>query len=177
MLALSRLHFGHITHKDYSMKRTRIVPSSSPVTTIRVAGKAYHYCHTKALGKIRAIIISPDENLPSRPGEALNDLQQAFPELFAEAPHPAKKSHADMVNDEIDLYEQESAKKTPSKGQKLEMLMDCDIRLFNRFSVYWENLQAASDNESKAYWLARATRVQRAMTRLTRKIDLLLAEG
>lgn len=46
------------------MKQTRIVASSKPVTTVVVSGKPLHYFHSDALGKCRAILISPDENLP-----------------------------------------------------------------------------------------------------------------
>ena len=67
------------------MKRTRIVPSSSPVTTICVQGKPYHYCHSKALGKIRAIIISPDENLPS-PAATKEQLYREYDGLLAYLP-------------------------------------------------------------------------------------------
>lgn len=70
MLALSRWHFGRDNHKDYSMKYKRIVASTKPVTTILVAGKPQHYFHSDKLGKCRAIIISPDENLPRNPDEA-----------------------------------------------------------------------------------------------------------
>lgn len=52
------------------MKYKRIVASTKPVTTIRVAGKAHHFFHSEALGKCRAIIISPDENLPAAPTNA-----------------------------------------------------------------------------------------------------------
>ena len=47
------------------MKQIRVVPSKSPVTSIEVSGQAMHFFHSQALGKCRAIIISPDENLPS----------------------------------------------------------------------------------------------------------------
>jgi len=50
------------------MKQHKVIASSSPVTTIRVSGKAQHYFHSEALGACRAILISPDENLP-RPTE------------------------------------------------------------------------------------------------------------
>lgn len=47
------------------MKDYRIVASNAPVTTINVAGTPYHYCHTKALGNIRAIRIAENVNLDS----------------------------------------------------------------------------------------------------------------
>lgn len=49
------------------MKYKRIVASNKPVTTVVVQGTPYHYCHSEALGKIRAIIIPQDENLPASP--------------------------------------------------------------------------------------------------------------
>lgn len=91
------------------MKRIRIVPSNKPVTTVVVAGKPHHYFHSEVLGTCRAIIIAEEENLPSRPGEALNDLQLSMPELFAE------KSHVDLVNEEIELFEQKQAEKEAAK--------------------------------------------------------------
>lgn len=57
-----------------------------------------------------------------------------------------------------------------SKGDKLETLMRCNDRLAARFDAYWLKLQAARDSESKAYWLTKATRVQRAMVRVNFKI-------
>lgn len=74
------------------MNRKRIVPSTKPVTTIRVAGKPHHYFHSEVLGSCRAIIIAPDENLPNR-----------------------EKSHVDLVNEEIELFEQKQAEKEAAK--------------------------------------------------------------
>ncbi len=54
------------------MKRKRIIASKSPVTTIRVQGINHHFFHSEVLGKCRAIIIAPDENLPRNPDEAQN---------------------------------------------------------------------------------------------------------
>jgi hypothetical protein len=55
------------------MKQTRIVPSSSLVTTVVVSGKPQHYFHSEVLGKCRAILIADDENLP-RPAETKEQL-------------------------------------------------------------------------------------------------------
>jgi hypothetical protein len=63
--ALSRPILRLLTYKDYSMKERRIVASSSPVTTIRVQGQDRHFFHSRTLGKCRAVLIAPDENLPS----------------------------------------------------------------------------------------------------------------
>ncbi|HEY9658561.1 MAG TPA: hypothetical protein V6C65_08935 [Allocoleopsis sp.] len=140
------------------MKHKRIVPSSQPVTSIRVAGKPYHYFHSEALGGCRAIIIGPDENLP----------------------RPAAQSHRQMIEEIINEYEAEiAAKKAPkqfSKGEQLEMLMDTDTRLCVRFAVAWTNYQMSSDRESQEYWFARAKRVQRAITRVAKKIGLLFVD-
>lgn len=92
------------------MKRTRIVPSSSPVTTVVVSGTPHHYCHSEALGRIRAIVIAPDENLPVP--YRLTEKAKAYQE----------KSHVELIFEEIDLYEQESAKnaENPRKEQDFE---------------------------------------------------------
>jgi len=45
------------------MKDKRIVATDSPVTTVIVSGTPHHYFHSQALGKCRAILIAPDENL------------------------------------------------------------------------------------------------------------------
>jgi hypothetical protein len=68
-------------YKDYTMKEYRVKPSKAAVTSIDVAGCPRHYFHSEKLGKCRAILIRPDENLP-RP-----------------------KSHVDLINEEIDLFE------------------------------------------------------------------------
>lgn len=46
------------------MKDRRIVAKPIPVTTIHVSGQPHHYFHSEALGACRAVLISPDENLP-----------------------------------------------------------------------------------------------------------------
>jgi hypothetical protein len=129
------------------------------VTSISVNGKAHHYFHSEALGNCRAIIISDAENLPSP---------------------AAEKSHASMVNDEIDIYEQELAKKvkkpqknTLSKGDKLDMLMNCSARLQSRIDRYFKNYQEASDRDSRDYWWDRMRSAEKANTRVIHKIGLL----
>lgn len=49
------------------MKRYKVTPSEAPVTSITVEGVPWHYFHSNALGRCRAIIISPDENLLDLP--------------------------------------------------------------------------------------------------------------
>jgi hypothetical protein len=65
--ALARPILRRITHKDYSMKEYRIVPSNEPVTSIDVAGTPHHYFHSKKLGDCRAILIADDVNLTAAP--------------------------------------------------------------------------------------------------------------
>jgi len=67
------------------MKRTRIVPSTKPVTTIRVNGKDHHYFHSDVHGLMRGIIISPDENLPS-PAATKEQLYSELDGLLAYLP-------------------------------------------------------------------------------------------
>ena len=73
------------------MKYKRVVPSAAPVTTIVVNGQPRHYFHSDKLGKCRAVIIAEDENLPPAP--------------------KAEKSHRQSIDEIIDEYEQELAKK------------------------------------------------------------------
>lgn len=141
------------------MKHKRIVPSAKPVTSIRVAGKPYHYFHSDALGKCRAILISDDENLP----------------------RPTTQSHRQMIDEMIDEFEAEiAAKKAPkqlSKGEKLELLMNCSERLNGRLGRYFANYMQASDHESKNYWWSKVRATQKANTRVLAKIGLLFVEN
>jgi len=57
------------------MKEHRVKPSKATVTTISVASRQHHYFHSQVLGSCRAILISPDENLP-RPTPPLSKGQQ-----------------------------------------------------------------------------------------------------
>lgn len=145
------------------MKYKQIVASSKPVTTVVVSGKPHHYFHSEALGKCRAIIISDAENLP-RP--------------------TTEKSHADLVNEEIDLYEQQTAKKpqtpqknTLSKGDKLEMLMNCSARLQSRIDLYFKNYLQAKDQDSSDFWWNKVRAAQKADNRVLRKIGILFVDS
>lgn len=66
---------------------------------------------------------------------------------------------------------------TLSKGQCLEMLMDCDDRLHNRYNRYWMLYRAFADiglhSEAK-HWLAKCDNVNNASTRIAKKINRLL---
>lgn len=129
------------------MKRYKVVPSKAPVTSIKVEGVPWHYFHSNALGRCRAIIISPAENLP-----------------VPIAPTP-------MAIEAIEESHKQAAKTALlSKGEKIAMLMDCNDRLGFRFAEAWVKFQNASDKESKAFWLAKSTRIQRALTRISKKI-------
>lgn len=54
-----------VTCKDFTMKRYKVVPSKAPVTSVSVEGVPWHYFHSKALGRCRAIVILPEANLPA----------------------------------------------------------------------------------------------------------------
>jgi hypothetical protein len=135
------------------MKVYKVTPSKAPVTRITVEGVPWHFFHSKLLGRCRAIVIAEDENLPVP---------------LALTPKA------------IDLIEASRKEATPaaplSKGQKLAILMDCDDRLNFRFAEAWVKFKKARDNESKAYWLAKSTVIQRAMMRLSKKISKLFEE-
>jgi hypothetical protein len=137
------------------MKEYRVTPSKATVTSIDVAGCPRHYFQSEKLGKCRAIVIA--------------------------LPH-SEKSHADMVNEEIDLYEQESAKNaknpqknTLSKGKRLEILMDCSDRLHKRWLAAWDAYNALPEfavERNKAFQTL--DRITKANSRVTRKITLML---
>lgn len=127
------------------MKRKRIVPSTKPVTTVVVAGTPQHYCHSHALGKIRAIIISPDENIP--------------------VPFDLKPEAKAAI---------QKAEKPLSKGQKLDNLMNCSERLGKRIQRYLDNWREASDYESKVYWREKLRAAEKADSRVIRKMRELL---
>jgi hypothetical protein len=137
------------------MKEHRIVPANLPITTIHVDGQPHHYFQSEKLGKCRAIVIAP--------------------------PH-SEKSHVDMVNEEIDLYEQESPKKAEipqknmlSKGKRLEILMDCSDRLHQRWLAAWDTYNAIPVNHVRriAAWKKLDT-LTKANSRVSRKIALML---
>jgi hypothetical protein len=138
------------------MKEHRIVPANLPVTTIHVDGQPRHFFQSEKLGKCRAIL---SENLPH-----------------------SEKSHADMVNEEIDLYEQESRKKAEipqknmlSKGKRLEILMGCSDRLHKRWLAAWDAYHALPVNHVHriAAWKKLDT-LTKANSRVSRKIALML---
>lgn len=122
------------------MNHKRIIPSSSPVTTINVAGKAHHYFHSDVLGGCRAILISPDENLPR-----------------STPPPPLRLS----------------------KGDRLEMLMNCSARLHKRWQRYYHAIYELPENDYKGRnaAFARLERIHKATSRLSRKIQFLLLDS
>jgi hypothetical protein len=145
------------------MKKHRVKPSSAPMTSIKVNGVQFHYFHSEVLGRCRAILINPDENLAFSPTAA-----------------KAEKSHVELIFEEIDLYEAESAKKaenpqknTLSKGQQLECFMECANRLADRVDRYMQNYFSASDYESKRYWWDKLLLAEKAKARVNRKIGQL----
>jgi hypothetical protein len=100
-------------------------------------------------------------------------------------PRPTtEKTHAAMVNEEIGLYEQENAK-TPvlpqknslSKGDKLELLMNCSNRLQSLIDRFFEFYFAASDRDSKTYWWEKLRIAQKANTRVLVKIGRLFVDN
>lgn len=100
-------------------------------------------------------------------------------------PRPTtEKSHADLVNEEIDLYEQQTAKKpqtpqknTLSKGDKLEMLMNCSARLQSRIDLYFKNYLQAKDQDSSDFWWNKVRAAQKADNRVLRKIGILFVDS
>jgi hypothetical protein len=89
------------------------------MTSILVNGKPFHYFHSDKLGSCRAILINPDENLALPP-----------------APTAAKseKSHVELIFEEIDLYEQENAK----KARKPQNCWHCGQKHIVRYKKTWE---------------------------------------
>jgi N-acetylmuramoyl-L-alanine amidase CwlA len=161
------------------MKKHRVVPSKAPMTSIKVNGVPFHYFHSDKLGSCRAILISPDENLavtlPTAPASAAQSVTHSPTAAKAE------KSHVDLVNEEIDLYEQELRKKAKkpqknilSKGQKLENLMNTSERLGKRIDRYLKNWREASDYESKVYWREKTYAAEKANGRVIRKMTEML---
>lgn len=156
------------------MKKHRVVPSKAPLTSIKVNGVPFHYFHSDKLGSCRAILINPDENLAVTLSEAPAAAAQSV------TPSPtakSEKSDVELIFEEIDLYEQETAKKAEkplSKGQKLECLMECGNRLADRVERYLQNYISASDYESKRYWWDKLLLAEKAKARVHRKMAKML---
>lgn len=146
------------------MKRKRIVASNKPVTTVVVQGNPHHYCHSKALGKIRVILIDPDENIP-----VPFVLTQKAKDLV-------EKSHVELIHEEIELFEQEQAVKELSKGDKLALLINCGNRLHDRFQLAREALDFLPENdyEGRKKAFAYMKRVNDASDRIVNKISELI---
>ena len=123
------------------MKEHRIVASNAIVTPVIIGVTPHHYFHSEKLGKCRAILIAPDENLAS-----------------------VAKPYAT---------------KPLSKGEQLEMLMDCGERLHQRYFLLYTQYDALTDSDWKARkaLLVKMNAVNDASTRLTKKIKLLVCES
>lgn len=152
------------------MKEYRVKPSKAAVTTIDVASRHHHYFHSESLGKSRAILISPDENLPV-PFQ-LTDKAKTF---LAESKRPK------LEQDSQESLVQEQAAPAPkilSKGEQLEVLMNCSKRLHRRWEKYYYAIYALPENDLKGRnaAFAKLERVHKAVSRLSKRIQALILE-
>lgn len=86
-----------------------------------------------------------------------------------------EKSHVDLVNEEIDLFEQEQAAKELSKSDKLAILMDCSDRLHQRWLAAWDAHKATPVNHVRRITtIAKLNSIHKACIRVTSKIAQLL---
>lgn len=109
------------------MKRTRIVASSKPVTTIRVSGKSHHYFHSEALGGCRAIIISEDENLPATPTLSKGDRLK----ILMDCAERLSKRYWDFYIT-YDACDENDYKGRKSAFAKMERVSQASDRIFSR---------------------------------------------
>ena len=96
------------------------------------------------------------------------------PEGKAEMEKQSHRQEMDEVIEEALREDAEKADKPLSKGDKLSILMDCGERLHKRFWVFFNALQAETDNKARNALLAKINNVQKASRRVTRKISMVL---
>jgi hypothetical protein len=91
------------------------------------------------------------------------------------------KCRALLISEDVNLSHAAKpyATKPLSKGEKLEMLMDCGERLHERFILAFDALRTLPDCDHKGRdkALAKVQRIQKANRRVNRKITLLLEVG
>lgn len=81
-------------------------------------------------------------------------------------------------NENLEPGSKHYATKPLSKGEKLEMLMDCGERLQKRYWLFWAEYDALpeSDRKSRNAIFAKMENVHRASNRITQRICHLLVE-
>lgn len=141
------------------MKVYKVVPSKSPVTSCEVNGRMHAYFTSSVLGRCRAIQIQDSPVPYELTPKALAFVKQ-------------EKSHVDLVNEEIELFEKQAPL---SKGDKLKILMDCSDRLHKRWLMAWEVHRALPiyDVRLNAAF-AKLQRLTQANSRLNAKIAKML---
>lgn len=141
------------------MKVYKVVPSKSPVTSWDVNGRMHAYFTSSVLGRCRAILLQdcpvPYELTP----QALAFIKK-------------EKSHVELMNEEIELFEKQAPL---SKGDKLAILMNCSDRLHKRWLAAWDAYRACPVNHvSCNAAFAKLDRITKANTRLSKKIAMML---
>lgn len=144
------------------MKVYKVVPSKSPVTSYEANGRMHAYFTSSVLGRCRAILLQ-DCPVP----------YELTPQAIAFIKN--EKSHVDLVNEEIELFEKQAPL---SKGDKLAILMNCSDRLHKRWLAAWDAYRAIpKNNVGLIAAFAKLDRLTKANTRLSKKIAMILDES
>lgn len=108
------------------MKVYKVKPSKAPVTSISVEGVPWHYFHSNALGRCRAIVISPTENLLT------------------------SKPYAAMRNDELLAYLQEVENRLDELWYPQTVLSDAE---YENLMIVWRALWKEVESRKLEGWL------------------------